>query len=101
MRVLLLDDEPSAARAPRRAVRAPAAPSCVGRLQPAAPRMRSPAPIGADVVVVGPAAAARADLGDVIAALADRVPVVVVGERDQAAAAVAAMKAGAADYVVA
>jgi DNA-binding NtrC family response regulator len=98
MRVLLLDDEPSAAplhdalraRPRTELFRATAAGGSPGALGDAD---------RADVVVLGPAAAARADLGDVIAAFADRLPVVVVGERDQAAAAVAAMKAGAADYV--
>jgi len=98
MRVLLLDDEPSAAPL-HDALRA--CPRTELRRSTAA--TASPAALAdverADVVVLGPAAAARADLGDVIAAFADRLPVVVVGERDQAAAAVAALKAGAADYV--
>jgi two-component system, NtrC family, response regulator PilR len=98
MRVLLLDDEPSAAPL-HDALRA--RPHTELRRSTAA--TTSPAALAdverADVVVLGPAAAARADLGDVIAAFADRLPVVVVGERDQAAAAVAALKAGAADYV--
>jgi len=98
MRVLLLDDEPSAAPL-HDALRA--CPRTELRRSTAA--TASPAALAdverADVVVLGPAAAGRADLGDVIAAFADRLPVVVVGERDQAAAAVAALKAGAADYV--
>jgi DNA-binding NtrC family response regulator len=52
-----------------------------------------------EVVVLGPAAAARADAAAVIRELAARVPVVVAGERDQAAAAVDALRAGAVDYV--
>jgi len=99
MRVLLLDDEPSAAPL-HDALRA--RPHTELRRSTAA--TGSPAALAdverADVVVLGPAAAARADLGDVIGAFADRLPVVVVGERDQAAAAVAALKAGAADYVI-
>src|SRR5262249_51249584 len=51
------------------------------------------------VVVLGRAAARRPDLADVIGTLAARAPVVVVGELDQAAAAVEALRAGAADYV--
>ncbi len=104
MRVLVVDDEPSvvavcealSARAP--GARVPAA----LRRAPAAAADRS-ALVDAEhpaVVVLGPAAAARADLAEVIGTLAARVPVVVVGERDQAAAAVAALKAGAADYVM-
>ena len=98
MRVLVVDDEPSVVTvcealrprlhgAPRRA--------------PAAALDR-PALLDAErprVVVLGPAANARADVGQVIGTLAARVPVVVVGERDCAAAAVAALKAGAADYL--
>jgi two-component system response regulator PilR (NtrC family) len=98
MRVLLLDDEPSGAPL-RDALHA--RPLTELRQAPAA--TTAPAALAAseqaDVVVIGPAAAARADLGGVIATFADRLPVVVVGEHDQAAAAVAALKAGAADYV--
>jgi DNA-binding NtrC family response regulator len=98
MRVLLLDDEPSAAPL-HDALRArPRTELCRATATGGSPGALADAD-RADVVVLGPAAAARADLGDVIAAFADRLPVVVVGERDQAAAAVAAMKAGAADYV--
>ena len=98
MRVLLLDDEPSAAPL-HDALRArPRTELCRATAAGGSPGALGDAD-RADVVVLGPAAAARADLGDVIAAFADRLPVVVVGERDQAAAAVAAMKAGAADYV--
>jgi DNA-binding NtrC family response regulator len=98
MRVLLLDDEPSAAPL-HDALRArPRTELCRATAAGGSPGALADAD-RADVVVLGPAAAARADLGDVIAAFADRLPVVVVGERDQAAAAVAAMKAGAADYV--
>ena len=98
MRVLLLDDEPSAAPL-HDALRArPRTELCRATAASGSPDALAGAD-RADVVVLGPTAAARADLGDVIAAFADRVPVVVVGERDQAAAAVAAMKAGAADYV--
>jgi DNA-binding NtrC family response regulator len=51
------------------------------------------------VLVLGPATARRADLAVVIGDLASHAPVVVVGEHDQAAAAVAALRAGAADYL--
>src|SRR5262249_58331333 len=98
MRVLLLDDEPSAA-ALREAMRA----------RPDAELRRAPAATSAvaalvdverpQVAILGPAAAGRPDVAGVIAALAERIPVVVVGEHDRAAAAVSALKAGAADYV--
>ena len=98
MRVLLLDDEPSAA-ALREAMRtrpdaelrrAPAATSGVAALVD----VERP-----QVVILGPVAAGRPDVAGVIATLAERIPVVVVGECDRAAAAVWALKAGAADYV--
>jgi DNA-binding NtrC family response regulator len=98
MRVLLLDDEPSAAPLDDALRARPRTELCRATAAGGSPGALADAD-RADVVVLGPAAAARADLGDVIAAFADRLPVVVVGERDQAAAAVAAMKAGAADYV--
>jgi DNA-binding NtrC family response regulator len=98
MRVLLLDDEPSAA-ALREAMRA----------RPDTELRRAPASTTAvaaladversHVVILGPAAAGRPDVASMIGALAERVPVVVVGERDRAAAAVSALKAGAADYL--
>jgi DNA-binding NtrC family response regulator len=98
MRVLLLDDEPSAAVL-RDAIRA--RPEV--ELRRASGAASAPAAIvdaeRPHVVVLGPVVAGRADVAAVIGALAARVPVVVVGARDQAAAAVAALKAGAADYV--
>src|SRR5262245_47225770 len=98
MRVLLLDDEPSAA-ALREAMRA----------RPDAELRRAPAATSGvaalvdaerpQVVILGPVAAGRPDVAGVIATLAERIPVVAVGERDRAAAAEWALKAGATDYV--
>ncbi len=51
------------------------------------------------VVVLGPGAAGRADATTLIGALASGAPVVVVSACDRAAAAVDALKAGAADYL--
>src|SRR5262245_47802595 len=98
MRVLVVDDEPSVV-AVCEALRARL--HGTPRRAPVAALDR-PALLDADrpaVVVLGPAATAREDAADVIGALAARVPVVIVGERDCAAAAVAALKAGAADYL--
>jgi two-component system response regulator AtoC len=98
MRVLVVDDEPSvvtlcnalrarAGGAPRRAPAAAAdRPTLLDAERPG-------------VVVLGPTAARRPDVAALIGGFAPRVPVVVVGEHDQAAAAVAALKAGAADYL--
>ncbi len=98
MRVLVVDDEPSVATVCE----------ALRRQAHAAPR-RAPAAAAdrdglidterPDVVVLGPATAARPDLAQVLEVLAAQVPVVVVGERDLAAAAVTALKAGAADYL--
>jgi DNA-binding NtrC family response regulator len=98
MRVLVVDDEPSVvtvcevlrARLHGALRRVPAA---------AADRLALLDAERAGVVVLGPAAAGREDVQEVIGALAARVPVVVVGERDRAASAVAALKAGAVDYL--
>jgi two-component system, NtrC family, response regulator PilR len=98
MRVLLLDDEPSAAVL-RDAIRG----HPEVELRRASGAASAPAALvdaeRPHVVVLGPVAAGRSDVAAVIGALAERVPVVVVGARDQAAAAVAALKAGAADYI--
>ncbi len=98
MRVLVVDDEPSIATL-RDLLRGHA--TAAMRREPI-PTAELPGLLDAErpgVVVLGPVAAKRADVTDAIAALALRVPVVVVGERDQAAAAVEALKAGAADYL--
>jgi two-component system response regulator PilR (NtrC family) len=98
MRVLVVDDEPSVATVCE-ALRSRG--SAVARHVPAASVDR-PGLLDTEhpaVLVLGPAVAERPDLEQVIDALAARVPVVVVSNRDVAAAAVAALKAGAADYL--
>src|SRR5262245_3587116 len=99
MRVLLLDDEPSAATLCE-ALRAH-----VPDLRRSPARVRDPASLldveRPDVIVLGPAG--RAELPRLMAAVGERtppVPVVVVGEHDRAEAAIDALKGGATDYVM-
>jgi len=98
MRVLVVDDDPSVATL---CETLRALDDTLPRRAPAAAADR-PGLLDAEraaVVVLGPAATDRPDLTQVIDALASRVPVVVVGRHDAAAAAVTALKAGAADYL--
>src|SRR5262245_49650339 len=98
MRVLVVDDDPSVATL---CETLRAQDDALPRRAPAAAADR-PGLLDAEraaVVVLGPAASDRPDLAQVIDALASRVPVVVVGRHDAAAAAVTALKAGAADYL--
>src|SRR5262245_17782481 len=98
MRVLVVDDDPSVATVCE-ALRA--RDDALPRRVPATAADR-PALLDAEhaaVVVLGPGVAGRLDLVQVIDGLATRVPVVVVGQHDAAAAAVVALKAGAADYL--
>jgi DNA-binding NtrC family response regulator len=98
MHVLLVDDEPSMAT-----VHAAVGTRCGTTLRRApAAAADTPALLVAEraaVVVLGPAAARRADVAQLIGVLATGAAVVVVGERDDAAAAVGAPKAGAIDYL--
>src|SRR5262245_56910063 len=98
MRVLVVDDEPSVATVCE-ALRAQddALPGRAPTAAAARPGLR--AAEREAVTVPGPAVTDRPDLALVIDALAARVPVVVVGRHDAADAAVAALKAGAADYL--
>jgi DNA-binding NtrC family response regulator len=98
MHVLLVDDEPSVATV-HAAMRARSGTTL--RRAPAA-AADTPALLVAEraaLVVLGPAAARRADVADLIGVLAAGSAVVVVGERDDAATAVGALKAGAMDYL--
>jgi DNA-binding NtrC family response regulator len=98
MRVLVVDDDPSVATVCE-ALRTHD--DALPRRAPAGAADR-PGLLDAEhaaVVVLGPAATDRPDLEEVIHALAARVPVVVVGRHDAAAAAVSALKAGATDYL--
>jgi DNA-binding NtrC family response regulator len=100
MRILIVDDGPrgdllavAAARACPGAAVHRAASADPARLEESSPRL----------VVLGPGVAARPDVAEIVRALAARrpeIPIVVASEQDQAAAAVAALKAGAADYLV-
>ncbi len=100
MRIMILDDDPS-----RRGLLADAA----GRGCPGAEVHRGTVDERAiehaipDVLVLGPSGADRPDAGDLVRTLAMRRPdlaVLLVSACDAAAPAVAALRAGAADYVV-
>jgi len=96
MRILVVDVERG--HAERLAVTV--ARACPGAtVSPATGDPASLAGDGADVVVLGPGVAARGDLGTAVAALAGTI-VLVVSEHDSASAAVVALRAGAADFVV-
>src|SRR5262245_20796511 len=97
MRVLVIDDEPFVG-----ALRAALSGHTEASLRRASPGREPDALLGSDrpaVVIVGPATAEHEDVGELIRSLAGRVPVVVVGEHDRAAAAVGALRAGALDYL--
>jgi two-component system, NtrC family, response regulator AtoC len=95
VRTLIVDDDPilaAAAGAAGATVRHVSAPDLEAAVAREAPRL----------VVLGPAVADRPGLADLLGRLADRpgLSVVVVSARDAAAPAVAALRAGATDYVV-
>jgi DNA-binding NtrC family response regulator len=100
MRLLIVDDEPSAS-----VIAAAAAAGCPGAAVSRVPAGAEPTARlddgGADVVVLGPGAAEEGT-HDTLRALRLRrpeLPILLVGTRDAAGPAVAAMKAGASDYV--
>ncbi|MFN8545068.1 MAG: sigma 54-interacting transcriptional regulator [Candidatus Binatia bacterium] len=101
MRIVLVDEGPQSDGLARAVARAcPGA--HVSRLSAVPVTDVTPPPDG-DVVLLGPAIAARGDIAAVIHSLHARrpdQPVIVVSDRDDTAQAVAAMKAGAADFVV-
>src|SRR5262245_32092708 len=103
MRVLVLDDDP--ARSERLALAV--ARGCPGADVCHAPAGSTPAAavdaVVPDLVVLGPGTADRSTGPDLVRALRTRRPgltVVVASARDAARPAVAALRAGAADYVV-
>ncbi len=100
MRILIVDDGPGGDLLAVAAARAcPGAAVCrASTVDPA--RLEDGA---ARVVVLGPGVADRPGLAEVVRTLAGRrpeIPILVASEHDRAAAAVAAVKAGATDYVV-
>jgi len=96
MRILVVDVE----RGPAERLAVTVARACPGAT--VSPTAGEPAALAhgeADVVVLGPGLAARADLASTVGTLAGAV-VLVVSEQDSASAAVVALRAGAADFVV-
>jgi DNA-binding NtrC family response regulator len=96
MRILIIDDNPARAETLCRSV-ARACPGAVVRRVPAGESLFSAVDAAAPTLVM---VAAAAELVRELCARRPEVPVLVVSEHDSAAGAVAAMRAGAADYVV-
>ena len=103
MRILILEDDPQQSEALAASVAGACPGADVRRLPPGASAERTIAEGGPALVVVGPGAADAEGGGELIRTLVADHPeraVVVVSARDAAAPAVAALRAGVADYIV-